>query len=113
LLSGRGVDYRSATLGAARAQQGAESVDLSRRWRVKRFDPPFGIDAVAAMNRAHRCAARLGLRWTGTTHLLAALLSFPDGAATRLLLTCGADTGALAVEVSRELGVDGLEALGQ
>jgi hypothetical protein len=33
--------------------------------------------------------------------------------ATRLLLTCGADTGALAVEVSRELGVDGLEALGQ
>lgn len=112
LLSRHGFDYRDAVMCGAQIPLNAGPGDASRRWRVRNVDPSLSVDAVDAIERTARYAAHLGYRWIGSTHLLAALLSYPEGAAIRMLTECGVHIGALMADVAHSLGVEHLDARG-
>jgi hypothetical protein len=108
LLSERGVEYPVVAAQAAQLAREDTAVD-TRRWRPERADPPYAVDFISAADLAMRYVKGRDPAWLGTTHLLMALLSFPKGAATRVLRACDVDTRAMAELVSGELGVAGPE----
>jgi hypothetical protein len=65
--------------------------------------PAMGRTALAALREASHEARRLGHPFAGTTHLLHALLTEPDGPAARFLRLLGADPDSVRSDVDARL----------
>jgi hypothetical protein len=106
-LRGRPVTRTAAQLAVPAADR---EDDLTRlptvgwpRPRTADRPPAYGRTALAALRQASHSARRRGHPYTGTTHILAALLSEPDGPASRLLHHLDIDPAAVRTEVDEEL----------
>jgi hypothetical protein len=100
-----GVGYVSSAEHCAGLPVSQVPVCRARRWRVARSDPRHGTDIARAVEDAEQCATRLGHRYVGTSHLLMALLSDPDGAGCFLLREMGVRDTALRRDVAGQLGL--------
>lgn len=103
LLRECAVGYRPVAVRAAQFQAASARTDRRRRWRGLRGEPAFGFDAAEAVERAERLASENGHRYTGTSHLLAAMLTYQDGLASRLLQEVGVDTGKVKATTTSRL----------
>jgi hypothetical protein len=104
-----GVDCVSSAARAARLPEQDVSACQRWRWRVGRGDPPYGVDVTQAIERAEQYAAQLGHPYTGTSHLLMAILSDQDAAGCRLLRDMEIDDDALRRNVACQLGLPGAD----
>jgi hypothetical protein len=106
-LEGRTVTRTAAQLVPAPSDQEGDLAGLpTRGWpplKVLSGAPAPGRTAVAALREASLSAYRLGHPYAGTTHLLGALLTQPDGPVVRLLRELGVNPDSVRSDVVRRL----------
>lgn len=114
ILAAHGVRGRMVTRTAARLASNPRDreYDLTglpvKGWprpRTYWATPPKGRTALAALREASLSARRHGHPFTGTTHLLGALVADPDGPVSRLLQRLGVDPGTVRADITSALEV--------
>ena len=84
---------------ACRAGIAEVGTDLVMCYAAARVRESWERTALTALREASLSARRQGHRYTGTTHLLGALLADPDGPASRLLRQLGVDPDAVRTDI--------------
>jgi hypothetical protein len=103
VLARWGVDCSVLSKEARQFQMPFAATDSSGRWRNRPSDPCFRWDAAQLVRLAEDRADTLGHRSCGTSHLLAALVDDPSGAAPLLVQKMGVNVVLLFNDIESQI----------